>query len=109
MSKGPDYKKQTSTISAKRAFEILKEGGFVVGTYKEVPATKKAYHKEVLAARRQFGDNAAISITGRSVTMVGLHAETQKQVDVDVPLKGMLGHGAAKALASKTGLAFSNS
>ncbi|HNQ92934.1 MAG TPA: hypothetical protein PKI93_08405 [Alphaproteobacteria bacterium] len=108
MSKGPDYKKQTSTISAVRAFEILQTGGFSVATYTEVPEIKKAYRKDVMSARRKFGENAAISATGRSVTMLGPHAETGRRVEVIVPLEDMLGHGALEALESKTGLRFEN-
>lgn len=108
MSKGPDYKKQTSTIAAARAFEILQAGGFVVGTYTEVPEIKTAYRKDVMSARRKFGEKAAISATGRSVTMVGPHAQTGHRVDVIVPLEDMLGHGAVEALQNKTGLHFVN-
>ena len=106
--KGNDYKKQTSSISAARAMEILKEGGFVVAVYRELPEIKKAYRKDVLAARRKFGEHAAISASGRSITMVGRHVESGEVVSVLVPLEDMLGHGAVAALAQKTGLIFSN-
>lgn len=107
--KGNDFKKQTSTISAARAYTILKDAGFVVATYREIPEIKKAYRKDVLAARRKFGDNAAISASGRSITMMGQHATTGEVVTILVPLEDMLGHGAVQALEEKTGLEFSNS
>ncbi|HRK97353.1 MAG: hypothetical protein KDJ26_02220 [Alphaproteobacteria bacterium] len=104
--KGKDFKKQTSVVSAARAFEVLQAGGFIVATYSELPEVKKAYRKDVLAARRRFGDFAAISTTGRSLTMIGCHVETGHVVDVMVPLEDMLGHGALEALERKTGLVF---
>ncbi len=104
--KGNDFKKQTSTISAARALQVLQEAGFIVATYSEAPEVKKAYRKDVLAARRRFGELAAISATGRSLTMIGRHPETGQIVDVLVPLEDMLGHGALDALQAKTGLVF---
>jgi len=109
MTKGNDFKKQTSTISAARALEVLKAGGFVVATYTEVPDIKTAYRKDVMAARRRFGENAAISATGRSIVMVGPHAQTKQRVEITVPLEDMVGHGALEAIEKKTGLNFHNS
>lgn len=109
--KGPDFKKQSSTISAARALEILLAHDFKVATFYEVPDiqdTKQAYRKDILDARRKFGNNAAISNTGRSITLVGFHAVSKAPVRVELPLSGMLGHGAVEAIEQKTGIALSN-
>ncbi len=104
--KGPDFKKQSSTVSAARAMEQLRAAGFVVGTYDEVKPIElvgKAHRKDVIEARRQFGENAAISESGLSVILVGPHQTTHQRVEILVPLKGMIGHGAKEALEKKAG------
>lgn len=103
---GNDYKKQTSTISAARAMEVLLAHDFKVAMLHEVPEIKKAYRADVMAARRRFGEKAAISNTGRSVTMVGFHIVSKHPVRVDVPLFEMLGHGAKDAIEKATGITF---
>lgn len=108
---GNDFKKQSSTIAAARALEILLAHDFRVATLREVPDikdTKQAYRKDILAARRRFGDDAAISTTGRSITLVGFHAVSKAPVQVEIPLFGMLGHGAAAAIQDKTGIHLTN-
>ncbi|MFA7275740.1 MAG: hypothetical protein WC043_02935 [Pseudobdellovibrionaceae bacterium] len=106
---GNDYKKQTSAISASVALETLLSKGFEAARVDEITSPKKAYAKDVNAARRRFGDDAAISITGRSITLVGEHATAKHRVTVDVPLFEMLGHGARQAIESKTGITLANS
>lgn len=104
--KGPDFKKQSSSVSAARALEQLRAAGFVVGTYDEVKPIEmigKAHRKDVIEARRQFGDHAALSETGASIILVGPHQTTRQRVEVLLPLKGMIGHGAKEALEKKTG------
>lgn len=108
---GNDFKKQTSTISANHALEFLRAHGFQIATLREIKPLDdipKAYRKDVLAARRQYGESAAISNTGRSLMLIGLHAATHREALVDVPLFGMLGHGALEAIQQKTGLTITN-
>ena len=109
--KGPDFKKQSSTISAARAMQILLAHEFTVATYREVPDiqdTKQAYRKDILDARRKYGEKAAISNTGRSITLVGFHVVSKAPVRVELPLSGMLGHGAVEAIQDKTGITLAN-
>lgn len=109
---GNDFRKQSSTISAKRALEVLLSNGFEVGQLKEnldIQSTKQAYRKDILEARRKFGEFAAISNTGRSITLVGYHVTQKNPVRIEVPLFGMLGHGALEAIQEKTGVTIGNS
>jgi hypothetical protein len=106
---GNDFKKQTSTTSAKQALEFLLTHGFQVGQVRDIPAIDdipKAYRKDVFAARRQFGDQANISNTGRSITLVGPHHPSGRMVEVHVPLFEMLRHGELEKLQQITGLSF---
>jgi hypothetical protein len=108
---GNDYKKQTSTISAKTALETLLSHGFKICQVRElvvIDDIPKAYRKDVLAARRQFGERAAISRTGRSIVLEGFHLSKKTPAAIDVPLEGMLGHGALEAIQEKTGIIFIN-
>lgn len=99
------YEKQSSTLSANDLIKILLANDFEVATRDTPIETKTAYRKDVAAAKRQFGECADISITGRSVTMVGRHVETgQMMADIRVPLSGMLGIGERDALFKKTGI-----
>lgn len=104
---GNDFKKQTSTVSAKQALEYLLAHGFQVGQVREVLPVDdipKAYRKDVLAARRRFGGHAAISNTGRSIVLVGPHSPSGRMVEVHVPLFEMLRHGELDKLQQMTGL-----
>lgn len=104
---GNDFKKQTSTVSAKQALDFLLAQGFQVGQVREVLPVDdipKAYRKDVLAARRRFGDQAAISNTGRSIVLVGPHSPSGRMVEVHVPLFEMLRHGELDKLQQMTGL-----
>ena len=106
---GNDFKKQTSTTSAKQALDYLLSHGFKIGTADELKAIDdipKAYRKDVLAARRRFGEHAAISNTGRSITLVGPHYPSGRVVEVHVPLFEMLRHGELEQLQVITGLSF---
>lgn len=106
---GNDFKKQTSTISANRALEFLFAHRFdVARSDKVVPLDniKQAYRKDVMAARRKYGSDAIISISGRSITLFGPHLPSERIVEVRVPLSEMLSHGELKALEEKTGLTF---
>jgi hypothetical protein len=106
---GNDFKKQTSTTSAKQALEFLLTHGFQVGQVRDISAIDdipKAYRKDVFAARRQFGDQANISNTGRSITLVGPHHPSGRMVEVHVPLFEMLRHGELEKLQQITGLSF---
>lgn len=102
-----DFKKQTSTVSAKQAFDFLLAHGFQVGQVRDVVAVDdipKAYRKDVFTARRRFGDHAAISNTGRSIVLVGPHSPSGRMVEVHVPLFEMLRHGELDKLQQITGL-----
>jgi hypothetical protein len=66
----------------------------------------KAYRKDVLDARRRFGNNADISNTGRSITLVGPHHPSGRMVAVHVPLFEMVRHGELEKLQQMTGLDF---
>lgn len=68
---------------------------------KEVP---KAYRKDILVARRKYGEYADISNTGRSITLVGPHYPSGRIVEVHVPLFEMLRHGELEQLQKLTGL-----
>lgn len=108
---GNDFKKQSSTIAAAKALEILLSAGFEVAKLREVPDiqdTKQAYRKDILEARRRFGENVAVSNTGRSITMVGFNARSKVPVRIELPLSGMLGHGALEAIQQKTGVELNN-
>lgn len=107
--KGNDFKKQTSTVSAKQALEYLLAHGFQVEMLQEtkyIEDVPKAYRKDVIAARRRFGEFANISNTGRSIILVGLHVPTERMVRVHVPLFEMLRHGELEKLQEETGLTF---
>lgn len=104
---GNDFKKQTTSVSAKQALEFLLAQGFHVRQVRDVTPIDdipKAYRKDVLAARRRFGDHAAISNTGRSVALVGSHVPSGRMVDVHVPLFEMIRHGELEKLQQITGL-----
>lgn len=106
---GNDFKKQTSTRSAKQALEFLLAHGFQVGQVREiipVDDIPKAYRKDVLDARRKFGNGADISNTGRSITLVGPHHPSGRTIEVHVPLFEMLRHGELEKLQQMTGLSF---
>jgi hypothetical protein len=108
---GNDYKKQTSTISAKTALETLLSHGFKICQVRElvtIDDIPKAYRKDVLQARRQYGERAAISKTGRSIVLEGFHATKKIPTIIDLPLEGMLGHGALEAIQDKSGIALVN-
>ena len=99
------HEKQSSTMSAKELLKILLANDFAVAMRPQPVEIKKAYRKEVTAAMRQFGECADISITGRSVTMVGSHLKTKQIVDdLRVPLSGMIGIGEHDAIYRKTGI-----
>ncbi len=106
---GNDFKKQTSTTSAKQALDFLLRHEFVVGTVRDLKVIDdipKAYRKDVLDARRKFGDNADISNTGRSITLIGPHSPSGRMVEVHIPLFEMLRHGELEQLQKITGLDF---
>lgn len=106
---GNDFKKQTSTTSAKQALDFLLARDFkiaTVGDIKPIDDIPKAYRKDVLDARRKFGDNANISNTGRSITLIGPHFPSGRMVEVHVPLFEMLRHGELEQLQKITGLDF---
>ena len=105
--KGYDpHEKQSSTMSNKQALELLLANDFAVATVSKIPDVKAAFRKEVYAARRQFGEDADISNTGRSVRLVGNHLETGELVrEVHIKLSGMLGLGERDELLKKTGIA----
>gem|GEM_PF-1489712 len=106
---GNDFKKQTTTTSAKQALDFLLERGFRVGEtreLKEIDDIPKAYRKDVLDARRKFGDNADISNTGRSIALVGPHYPSGRAVEVHIPLFEMIRHGELEKLEKITGLSF---
>ena len=109
---GNDFKKQTSTTSAKQALDYLLAHGFEVGLVRDVKPIDdipKAYRKDVLDARRKFGDHAAISNTGRSITLVGPHHPSGRSVEVHIPLFEMIRHGELEKLQQMTGLSFGKS
>ena len=103
---GNDFKKQTSTTSAKQALDYLLAHGFKVGEARELKDVPKAYRKDILDARRRFGEYADISNTGRSITLVGPHHPSGRMVEVHVPLFEMLRHGELEQLQKITGLEF---
>ncbi len=107
---GNDFKKQTSTTSAKQALDFLLARDFKIATVGDIKPTddgiSKAFRKDILAARRKFGDNANISNTGRSITLIGPHFPSGRMVEVHVPLFGMLRHGELEQLQKITGLDF---
>ena len=103
---GNDFKKQTSTTSAKQALDYLLAHGFKVGEARELKEVPKAYRKDILDARRRFGEYADISNTGRSITPVGPHTPSGRMVEVHVPLFEMLRHGELEQLQKITGLEF---
>lgn len=106
---GNDFKKQTSTTSAKQALDYLLAHGFHVARVrglKSIDDIPKAYRKDFLAARRTFGDDAAISNTGRSVILIGPHYPSGRSVEIHVPLFEMLRHGELEKLRQITGLGF---
>lgn len=103
---GNDFKKQTSTISAKEALAYLLAEGFKINRVsrpKEIDEIPKAYRKDVLSARREFGEDADISNTGRSITLFGPHDPSMRIVNVHVPLFEMLRHGELEQLQKITG------
>jgi hypothetical protein len=106
---GNDFKKQTSTISAKQALEFLLAHRFQVQGVRDVKPVDdipKAYRKDVLDARRKFGENADISNTGRSITLVGPHHPSGRMIEIHVPLFEMLRHGELEQLQQMTWLDF---
>ncbi len=103
--KGYDpHEKQSSTMSNKEALALLLAHDFAVATVSRIPDIKKAYRKAVADARREFGVNADISITGQSVRLVGNHLETGEPVSIHLKTSNMLGLGERKALLDKTGI-----
>jgi len=95
--------------SAKQALEFLLSYDFKVATVQEIVSVNdipKAYRKDVLDAQRKFGDNADISNTGRSITLVGPHYPSGRAVEVHVPLFEMIRHGELEKLEKITGLSF---
>jgi len=106
---GNDFKKQTSTTSAKQALEYLLAHGFKVGEVRDITPVDdipKAYRKDVLDARRKFGEGADISNTGRSITLVGPHHPSGRMIEVHIPLFEMVRHGELEKLQQLTGLSF---
>lgn len=103
---GNDFKKQTSTTSAKQALDYLLAHGFKVGETRELKDVPKAYRKDIMVARRRFGEYADISNTGRSITLVGPHHPSGRMIEVHVPLFEMLRHGELEQLQKMTGLPF---
>ena len=106
---GNNFKKQTSTTSAKQAFDYLLAHGFEIGQVRDVVEVNdipKAYCKDVLDVRRKFGDHADISNTGRSITLVGSHVPSGRTVEIHIPLFEMLRHGELEKLQQMTGLDF---
>lgn len=98
------HEKQSSTMSNKEALELLFANHFRVATVSRIPDVKAAFRKEVYAARRQFGEDADISNTGRSVHLVGNHLETGEPVSVHLKISNMLGLGERDELLKKTGI-----
>ncbi len=103
--KGYDpHEKQSSTMSNKEALALLLANDFAVATVSRIPDVKAAFRKEIYAARRQFGEDADISNTGRSVRLVGNHLKTGEPVSVYLKTSNMLGLGERDELLAKTGI-----
>ncbi len=97
----PEPRKQTTTVSATRLREQLVAAGYEADYYTgQRPAPRPTEKAAVKAAEALFGRNVVTSKGGHMVAM------SFNQISVDVPVKGMIGHGALAAIEQRTGLTF---
>jgi hypothetical protein len=105
------FEKQSSTISANTALKTLLAHGFEIARVSQIEHIgnmRVVDRPNVKKARAQLGVDAEISRTGLSFFVIGFNAVSNVQVKVDLPIKGMLGLGALKAIQDKTGIELKN-
>ncbi len=105
MGKTKSFKKQSSTVSVRAAWEALKTHGFSAeNPDSSNPQIRTSRRHDAKKAYSIFGEFADVSLGGRQVTVRGLHLTTKEPTSFELPVEGMLGHGALQALYQKTGL-----
>lgn len=98
--------KQSSTLSANFAIDVLRSAGFNVATV-EFPFIPKSIHrKAVLAVRNKFGYYADVSRSGESICFEGPNLRNRELVKFFMPVSGMITNSALGVLRLATGLSF---
>ena len=99
------FDKQSSTISNARVIELMKQYEFAVQLAEKPVEPKTSVRHAVNAAKRQFGEKAAISSSGESVLFTGKHVETKAYMtNIRVKISNMLGIGEQENLYYLTGI-----